>query len=266
MKNYLLKWWQTIKVTWVKHTAYRLNFFLQIIGPGLVFFFIKYQLWHAIYQGNTDIIIGNFNLEQMIQYHVWGFLIALIAQANGSWNLSEDIRMGRISSYLIYPFQFHEYHTASFISFQMIQLFIASFTLLMIVFANLAPLPNIYSLLSGTLFTFYIGLFWFVLQYLVGILAFWLEETWIIRVIISIVSYFLSGAIIPLDLYPTWLTSVLDYTPFPYLTYYPIQIFMERSVNLSVGYLVISLWMIILMLLIKLVWSRGIKMYTAAGM
>jgi ABC-2 type transport system permease protein len=266
MKNYWLKWWQTIKVTWVKHTAYRLNFFLQIIGPGLVFFFIKYQLWSSIYRGDQQTIIGGFTLDQMIQYHVWGFLVALIAQANGSWNLSEDIRMGRISSYLIYPFQFHEYHTASFVSFQFIQLFIATFTLALIVLTQLAPLPSLYYLIQGTLFTLFISLFWFLLQYLVGILAFWLEETWIIRVIISIVSYFLSGAIIPLDLYPKWLTHILDYTPFPYLTYYPIQIFMERPVPVFQGYFVITLWMLITIFFINFVWKRGIKMYTAAGM
>ncbi len=43
------KWWITIKISWVKHTAYRLNFFLQIIGPSLVFFFVKYNLWSSIY-------------------------------------------------------------------------------------------------------------------------------------------------------------------------------------------------------------------------
>lgn len=266
MNPYLLKWWQTIKVTWVKHTAYRLNFFLQIIGPGLVFFFIKYQLWLSIYQGNQELVISGFTLDQMIQYHVWSFLVALVAHGSGSWNLSEDIRMGRISSYLIYPFQFHEYHSASFISFQILQLFIATFTLVFIVLAEFAQLPSITQLINGTLFTIYIGFFWFVLQYLIGLLAFWLEETWIIRVILSIVAYFLSGAIIPLDFYPTWLVSVLDWTPFPYLTYYPVRIFQGQEINLMQSYLVVTFWLLVAALGSRLVWRTGIRMYTAAGM
>ena len=92
----LIKWLETIKVCWSKYTAYRLNFFLQIIGPGLVFFFIKYNLWNSIYRGDTEIVLGNFTLPEMIQYHVWSMIVGLISIGHTSMNLSEDIRMGRI--------------------------------------------------------------------------------------------------------------------------------------------------------------------------
>lgn len=260
------KWWITIQISWVKHTAYRLNFFLQIIGPALVFFFVKYNLWSSIYAGNESLVIKGFNFEQMINYHIWAFVVALVAQGHGSWNLAEDIRMGRISSYLIYPFNFWEFHTASWLSFQVIQMVIASLTLGIISYFGLVIFPNAQTFAIGVAYTLFISLFWFTLQYLTGVLAFWLEETWILRVMLNIIAYFLSGAIIPLDLYPEWLVNILNYTPFPYLTYYPIKIFMGDISHLGLGLVIISFWTIIFAYVNHLVWKKGIRLYTAAGM
>ena len=106
------KWWQTIKISWSNYTAYRMNFFLQIIGPALVFFFVKYNLWSSIYDGDAHMTIKGYNLDQMITYHIWSMIVGLVAQGMSALNLAEDIRMGRISSYLIYPIDFLEYHTA----------------------------------------------------------------------------------------------------------------------------------------------------------
>ncbi len=262
----LSKWWITIKISWVKHTAYRLNFFLQIIGPSLVFFFVKYNLWSSIYAGDPNLVIKGFDFKSMIHYHLWAFVVSLVAQGHGSWNLSDDIRLGRISSYLIYPFNFWEFHTASWLSFQTIQMGIAATTLGILSFFGLVNLPALNLLLIGIVYTLFISLFWFTMQYLTGVLAFWLEETWILRVMLSIVSYFLSGAIIPLDLYPEWVVKILNYTPFPYLTYYPIKIFMGEMPDLTLGLSLITFWTLIFAGINHLVWKKGIKLYTAAGM
>lgn len=266
MSANLEKWWSTITISWVKYTTYKLNFFLTIIGPALVFFFVKYNLWSSIYAGQENLIIKGFNFEQMIRYHLWAFLISLVASGFASWNLSDDIRLGRISSYLIYPFNFWEFHTASWMGFQLLQVIIASITLGLCVLVGLIEMPSLSILLLGFCFTTFISLFWFTLQYFTGILAFWLEETWILRVILSIIATFLSGAIIPLDLFPPALVSFLDYTPFPYLSYYPIKIFLGESVNLMRGVIMISSWTIIMIFVNRFVWKKGMKLYTAAGM
>jgi ABC-2 type transport system permease protein len=262
----LLKWSQTIQIAWSKYTAYRLNFFLQILGPAIVFFFIKYNLWHSIYGGDSEIVIGVYTLDQMITYHAWALLVGLLAQGHTALNLSEEIRLGKISSYLVYPFNFWEFHTAHFLAFQLLQLFVAALTLFLIVALGILPFPPINFLLIGTMYCLFVSLFWFAIQYFTGILGFWLEETWILRVILSIIVSFLSGAIIPLDLYPESFVRILNYTPFPYLTYYPIRLFMGEVHNLSFAYGSIAIWIILFAWINHLVWKRGIRMYTAAGM
>ncbi|TNF01164.1 MAG: hypothetical protein EP326_05060 [Deltaproteobacteria bacterium] len=260
------KWWQTIKISWSNYTAYRMNFFLQIIGPALVFFFVKYNLWSSIYDGDAHMTIKGYNLDQMITYHIWSMIVGLVAQGMSALNLAEDIRMGRISSYLIYPIDFWEYHTAGFIAFETLQLFISALTITVIAVFGFLPDITFTSLIFGFTYCVYVSLFWFILQYLTGIIGFWLEETWILRVILSILTAFLSGAIIPLELYPEWLVTLLNYTPFPYLTFYPIKMFMGEIGFFPKGYLMLGAWMVILLFLNKWIWKKGIRMYTAAGM
>ena len=43
------------------------------------------------------------------------------------------------------------------------------------------------------------------MQYIIGILAFWLDETWVMRVLVGLIAQFLSGSILPLEFYPSWL-------------------------------------------------------------
>lgn len=260
------KWLQTFKISWSNFTTYRLNFFLQVIGPALVFFFIKFSLWSSIYSGKEDLSIGGYNFNQMIEYHAWSMVVILLTQGMTANNLSEDIRLGRISNYLIYPMNFWEFHTATFIATESLQVLISIIT---IGFFFLTPFMgelSFYSLFHGFLYCIYVSTFWFAAQYLTGIIAFWLEETWIIRVMLNIISVFLSGAIIPLELFPKTMVEILQYTPFPYLTYYPIKIFTGEIGFFPKGYMILSIWLMALILINKFVWKRGLRMYTAAGM
>ena len=262
----LPKWWQTLKTSWSKFMAYRLNFFLQIIGPALIFFFIKYNLWSSIYNGDEELVLKGYNFQEMINYHVWTLLVSLLGQGYSANNLSEDIRMGRISSYLIYPFNFWEFHTASFLAFQILQTLVAIFTLLFVGVSGIVTFPTVGSILAGFLTCYFLSFFWFILQFLTGILGFWLEETWILRVTLQMITVFLSGAIIPLELYPEAFVKVLDYTPFPYLTYYPVKIFMGELQHIPQALATVLVWGFIVTGINVWAWRKGIRLYTAAGM
>jgi ABC-2 type transport system permease protein len=260
------KWWQTMVISFSKHTAYRLDFFLQIIAPTLVFFFINYNLWFTIYESNNYELIKGYSFNQMISYHAWVMIVGLFAQGHTSFNLAQDIRFGRISSYLIYPFNLWEFHTASFLAFEFLQLFIGAATLVLLTSMNLLNIASLNALFMGIIVSIFVSVFWFTVQYYLGLLSFWLEETWVLRVTFRLVAGFLSGVIIPLDLYPETMVKILAWTPFPYLTYYPVKIFMGHTELVAHSLLVLTLWTAIFILICNLTWKRGIRHYTAAGM
>ena len=260
------KWFQTMKLSWSYHMSYRLNFILQVLGPVLVFYFIKINLWRAIFQDDYHLVINNYSLAMMMSYHSWAMIVELLGTGHAGTNLSEDIRLGRISSYLIYPIQFWEFHTAQFLAFQVLQFIIGGIFISFMVFADVVSIPSFAALVNGAFYIFCVSLFWYVIQFFTGLMAFYLDETWIFRVLIQLIVAFFSGLILPLEFFPEWFREIVFYTPFPYLSYYPIKIFMGEMV-FSLKYpLVLMLWIIPVLFINKIIWRRGIKTYTAAGM
>lgn len=268
MKQFSLKWWQTVKVHWSSMLVYRTNFALIIIGPVLVFFFVKISLWYSIFQGDMTQTIGHYTLKDMLTYHLWTMIVMLISRAYNSPKLSEDIRLGKVSTYLIYPFSLWEFNVTLFIARLIVQIFIALFTLVLLVTVFTSYFQEVIwvDFLQGLSFCIVVGLFWFSLQYLVGLMAFWLEETWVIAVIAETVFQLLSGNIIPLDLFPAWAEQALGYTPFPYVTFIPVKLFMGQDIDFITAMLNLVFWIMVMNLFIYLVWRRGLKLYTGAGM
>jgi ABC-2 type transport system permease protein len=261
----LQKWAATIRISWAKYLAYKLNFLLLVIGPVLVFFFIRYNLWSAIYNIEGITNLQGYNFKQMLAYQVWVMIVGFLGLGYNGMNLAEDIRLGRISAYLIYPFGFWQFHASNFLAFEMIQFFVSAITLLGVLamaWVHLAWLP----LLQGTLFCFGVALFWFQINFCIGILAFWLEETWVLRVMLVTLSQFLSGALIPLEIFPAWLRQSLNFLPFPYLTWVPAKIFMgQYTGNLSLAFVAILTWTALACVASHWLWNKGLRSYTAAG-
>jgi ABC-2 type transport system permease protein len=263
----VLKWWSTIQISWSKSMAYKLNFFLLIIGPTVVFFFIKYNLWTAIYSTAGTAFIQGFDLRQMLAYQAWVMMVAFLAQGHNSMALAEDIRLGRISAYLVYPFDFWRFHAAEFLGFQALQTVIAAGTLLVLILSGLVQWPGFGALATGLLFSWLVSTLWFTCQFALGLMSFWLEESWTLRVMFSIITQFLSGAIIPLDLYPQWFVDLTSFLPFADMTYTPTRIFMGAfDGSVLAAALRICLWLGIAIGGTALIWRRGIRMYTGAGM
>jgi len=246
--------------------AYKFNFILMVIAPVLVFYLVKYNIWSSIYALNDLSIIKNYTLQEMLNYQAWSMVVAFLGLAYINSKVSEDIRMGRISAFLLYPFDFWKFHTGSFLGFQLTQLTICLFTVFALLMSGLVEWASWIPLLQGIVISLEVGVLWFILMFSIALLSFWMEETWVLRVMLITISQFLSGSIIPIDLYPQWLQSILAYTPFPYLTFVPIKIFMgQGEYGFLSSFFIILFWIIIAFFMLKVIWNKGVKLYTAAG-
>lgn len=261
------KWLATIRMSWQKQLAYKLNFLLLIIGPTVVFCFVKFNLWDAIYSLQGIEKIQGYTLQDMLNYQLWGMIVGFLGQGYNSMNLAEDIRLGRISTYLVYPFGFWPYHTASFVGFQILQVGVSIITLLILVAMGYLGDLAFGPLAQGFVFSLFVGFLWYQISFVLGLCAFWLEETWVLRVMFVTIAQFLSGSLLPLEIFPDWLVGLLRWTPFPYLTYVPVRIFMGNyEGSLLQATTILGVWLTVISLLLVWVWKRGLRLYTAAGM
>ena len=261
-----LKWLESLKICLARNLTYKINFLLMMVVPVVVFFAIKYNLWNSIYASNPQKEIQGYTLSKMIEYQFWILIFDLFVRSHFfSENISSDIRLGRISAFLMYPFSFISYQMTLFFSDKLIQFFIGSFCFLLVLLSGWLTVPALALLLKAGLFILMICLFWFFVQLCLGFIAFWLEETWSLNVSVRFISAFFSGSIIPLDLFPKALSDILLWTPFPYLIYFPVKILMGDPVSSLFCFIVLFVWIAILFFFTKWFWHKGLNLYTGAG-
>src|SRR3990167_1574500 len=71
----------------------------------------------------------------------------------------------------------------------------------------------------------------------------------------------------PLDILPANLQNILSFTPFPYLIFFPLQVYLGKITGLLLlkGIVVSLVWIVILWFFMKWVWNKGFKAYQAYG-
>jgi len=82
-----------------------------------------------------------------------------------------------------------------------------------------------------------------------------------------IITDFFSGSIFPLDIFPALWQKVFYYTPFPYLIFFPLQVYLGKipfSQVLS-GISISLVWSLALSVILKSIWQKGLKIYDAVG-
>ena len=266
VKTEMRKWGQSVATALIRSANYKIDFILTLIVPVAVYFFIKYNLWTSIYYFNSNELLGGWTLSKMIQYQFWILILDLFVRSHFfSQKLSEDIRLGRISAFLLYPFGFISYQLSLFISDKIIQLFVGGAAFLTALWFGWTSSLSLFILIKSFTLVLMVSGFWFVTQTLVGLLAFWLEETWSLNVCIRFITAFLSGSLLPLDLYPETLIKILLWTPFPYLIYFPVKLLMGESLNFGFVFLVLAGWIAVLACVMKWLWRKGLRLYTGSG-
>jgi ABC-2 type transport system permease protein len=107
----------------------------------------------------------------------------------------------------------------------------------------------------------------FLISYTLALLAFWLLEISTLIFIIFAFEYIAGGHLFPLDILPPVLAKVLFFTPFPYQMFFPVSIYVGKITGAMMyqGLIIQFLWVVAFYVLARVVWSRGIRKYSAVG-
>ena len=94
--------------------------------------------------------------------------------------------------------------------------------------------------------------------YLVAAAGFWLVETRGIQMFYMVVSGFLAGLFIPIDLFPDWLRIIAEITPFPSMLMYPVDVLSGRAGGLdALGLVALQLFWLALTALVGHLMTRA---------
>jgi ABC-2 type transport system permease protein len=263
------KYWHVVKIGFSNMLVYRLNFFFRStfeLVPLLATIF----LWRTIYNGKTSALSG-YTLPGMITYYLLVTIVDTMTRVNDDdWQIAADIKDGNISQFLLKPIDYLTYRFFLFSSGKIIYAAASLVPVGLFIFSMrkyLAAPADGTALGCSILSMVLAGLLQFLMSYTMALSAFWLLEVSTLIFIIFAFEYIAGGHLFPLNILPPGIEHILSFTPFPYLLFFPVSAYLGqvRGAALLQGLCIQAAWTISFYLLAKLVWSRGIRKYSAVG-
>ncbi|HEY7329355.1 MAG TPA: ABC-2 family transporter protein [Gemmataceae bacterium] len=265
------KYFNIFRVSLIERTAYRGDF---LLGTILRFFPVitTILLWTAVFKGTEQNRIAGFSEQRMIAYLLLIHISRMFSSMPGlSATIARDIREGTLKKYLLQPLNMIGYllsyraaHKVAYITTSAGP-YAGLFLLCSGYFVGLWP--DALTLLAyavSLVLAFVIGFFF---EAAMGMAGFWFLEVTSLLWVVNTVNYFISGQMFPLDLLgPPW-DTILKWMPFQYLAYFPAIIFLGEVQGRALieGLLLELAWAVVLIVLARWLFARGLRRYSAYG-
>lgn len=249
---------------------YRENFFISIIMRFIVVLLTIY-LWKAIYTGQNE--INGYRFTEMILYlFIANFIYGLGNFDDFSNELITNILQGKISTYLLRP---ASYLKMSFFEclgqkFVFIPIDFIAYIIPLIITAQSTQYHFQFSVLKlfmialTTIGSMIIG---FLTCFLLGMVAFYIENPTILLFIKGEIFSLLSGSILPLDMFPSKIRIIIDFLPMKYMGYYQSSLLLGNVTPFQYIYNIFILftWIILLIAAVHYLWQLALTKYIANG-
>jgi len=224
-------------------------------------------VWRAALAGGAALPVSETYLTT---YFV---VLSFVTMATSSWMatfLAEDIRLGRLSSWLIRPAPFLYRHLANNVSEKLLKsaALLPMIAVVGLVFADSLDLPA--SPARWTLFavsTVFAAVLVFVLDILIGSLAFWWGDITSLSWARMLIANLLSGAVVPLALMPAWAQGFVTAQPFRFTVSFPVEIVTgDLSAGaVASGFALQVVYVVLACVAARFVWKAGLRAYSAVG-
>ncbi len=255
-------------VTYKEWAAYRSHMLLSLlVGPA--YFLAQGFIWRALFAGREE--LGGFRLDEMLRYYGTAAVIYYLTMDFADWNLQMLVRTGRFLTFALRPVDHRTFALAQKIGHRTLGLlfeFVPVWCIFTFAFrVRLWPAEPLWALLSVAL----AFLMMFLVNYTVGLLAFWLTRTDGLRAMVRFARDLLAGTLVPLTLFPAGVQKVMLFLPFQFIAYAPVRVFLghyrlggvELSLPAVVGcqaLAVAAMWG-----LTGLLYRAGLGRYTGVG-
>jgi len=232
-------------------------------------------LWILIPMSNNLTLIlfwsGSAGLDYVTTYYILMTIGGLFTTSHVEYEVAEvDIKQGELVNSLTKPISYYWINFLGELPYRVLQAIYA--TILIGIFVlffhgNLSVvLKPIY--IPLVLIIFMLGYFIsFTYKLSIAYLSFWFKDLRGFYELMMIFSIIFSGAVMPLEWYPSTIRTLSQMSLFAYSGYYPIIALMKPFVLFDFLSIIFfqCIWLGVLLLLHNYLWKNGIKEFTAVG-
>lgn len=268
-KASIRKYFSVFKISFLQEFVYRFNFIMWRVRNVLQILLV-YFLWDTVFANPGQVIFG-YTREKILTYVFLTIFIKAFVFSARAIDVGGEIAQGDLTNYLLKPVSYFKYWFTRDISSKALNILFAfvEFSLLALVLRPPIFIQTNPLFLATFLISIAIAIFiYFCLLFIISAIPFWLPEAaWGGHFLLIVLLEAMSGSLFPIDVLPGVFQKILYLTPFPYLVFFPIQVYLG---NFSVafilqGFFVSIFWAITLWIFLKSVWKKGMLVYQAFG-
>jgi ABC-2 type transport system permease protein len=231
-----------------------------------VIMFIFLNLWRMTFSSTNAKTLGGLSLPQMLWYLAMTEAI-LTSRQRMAAAVDHDVRTGAVAVHLLRPLSYPLYRLWTDIGERGVSFALRLVIVSSIAFVFVGPIP--FSLPGLAMFALSVPfafLLDFLIFFLIGLCAFWLEDTSGLVLIVSRITMILGGMLIPLELFPDAFQPVLRVLPFSSIVYGPARIFVHPDLEFLLNLILRQgVSIVILAFLVALVYRVALRRINANG-
>lgn len=255
---------QRLKIDLAIQFAYRASiliwFFGLVLGP-----LISLVVWRTVANSSTT------STRDAGDYAAYFLAVMVVNQLTFMWHMWEiqwRVQSGHYSSILLRPMHpIHEDLVANltFKALTLVPLVPIAIVLAIVFDADFnTQLVDVIAFIPAIIFAILLR---YVLEWMIGLLAFWITRANSIFQLYSSISFFLTGMIAPLSLFPDSVRTIATVLPFRWMLYFPIQVLLGEldGKGLMTGFAMQIGWLAVAIVAMRAAWNRAAIRYSAVG-
>ncbi|MCI3921613.1 ABC-2 family transporter protein [Paenibacillus sp. TRM 82003] len=244
--------------------AYVADFFIRTVFL-LIILYIFMQLWGATYAGEGEAVIAGYSFSDIVWYLIISEAITL-ALPSLQAVVDQDVKSGDVAYRLTKPIHYVGYYFSWYNADVLLRLtvnLIVGGALGLLVFG----VPDFgYGWLAFPLVVVGAATVNFLLNMIVALCAFWMEETVGLEFIYKKLLFTVGGMLMPLEMFPDWLQDICRWLPFQAVLYFPAATVTNFDASKLLGMLLVQWgWAAALAAIVFWMYGRGVRKLNVNG-
>lgn len=225
---------------------------------------IYLTVWTTV-QAETSL---DFERGQLVAYFIGIMMANQLTFAKILWRYEERIRYGSLSFMLLRPTPIVLRDAADNLAGKTIQapnVLLGALLMSLVFRPTFSHDPAVLVLFPLAIMTGW--LLNFVVDYTVGMSAFWVVRTDAVDALFYLVLFFFSGRVAPPDLLPPVFQAISWVLPFRWILAFPTEILTGRlsGSEIAQGFMMQAIWFGIALVALNVCWRAGVRRYGAVG-
>jgi ABC-2 type transport system permease protein len=220
-----------LRIGFANAVAYRTEMLVWMLTMTMPF--VSLALWSAVAE---SVPVGRFDQKSFVAYFLATIVVRQLCGAWVVWELIQEIKSGALTSRLLKPIHpLVVYSADNIAAIPLRALFAAPLALIGITSGGTALPHEPHRVVALFLSLFGAWFITFFVMVIIGCLSFFMESSASIFDIWIACFMILSGYLVPLELFPSWVRGVAEVLPFRYTLGFPVEILIGMSSDAAIA-------------------------------